>query len=104
MILFFIFNPHFFLASSSKGQIQPTCESVTRPERDGSTGRRLFVFQTYARKRAASDVVNGDVDCKETIMIGNLYLSINYHNRELIFRSKILNFMLLKYILFVQVH
>ena len=84
MILFFIFNPHFFLASSSKGQIQPTCESVTRPERDGSTGRRLFVFQTYARKRAASDVVNGDVDCKETIMIGNVYLSINHYNIELI--------------------
>ena len=88
MILFFIFNPHFFLASSSKGQIQPTCESVTRPERDGSTGRRLFVFQTYARKRAASDVVNGDVDCKETIMIGNIYLNINHKSIGLIYVSR----------------
>ena len=83
-LFYFYFQPSFFLASSSKGQIQPTCESVTRPEGDGSTGRRLFVFQTYARKRAASDVVNGDVDCKETIMIGNIYLNINHKSIGLI--------------------
>ena len=60
---FYFKLPNLFLALSSKGQIQPTCESVTRPEGDGSTRRRLLVFQTYARKRATSDVVDGDVDC-----------------------------------------
>ena len=85
-LFYFYFKfPILVLASSSKGQIQPTCESVTRPEGDGSTGRRLFVFQTYARKRAASDVVNGNVDCKETIMIGNIYLNINHYNGGLIY-------------------
>jgi len=82
-LFYFYFQPSFFLASSSKGQIQPTCESVTRPEGDGSTGRRLFVFQTYARKRAASDVVDGDVDCKETIMIGNIHLNTDHNNRSI---------------------
>ena len=58
--------------ATSEGQIQPTCEFVTRPTGDGSKGRRLLVFQTYARKRAASNVVDGDVNCKETIMIGKM--------------------------------
>ena len=69
---FFLLNFQFLLDASSKGQIQPISESVTRSAGDGSKGRRLLVFQTYARKRTTSDPVDGDAYCKETIMIGKL--------------------------------
>ena len=52
-----------------KGQIQPTAKFVTRFERNGTKRRRLLVLQTYARKRAASNSSDGDVDCKEAIMM-----------------------------------
>jgi hypothetical protein len=69
---FFLLNFQFLLDASSKGQIQPISESVTRSAGDGSKGRRLLVFQTYARKRTTSDPVDGDAYCKETIMIGKI--------------------------------
>ena len=71
-LYYFLFHLPDLLAASSKGQIQPTSESTARPEGDGPKGRRLLVFQTYARKRATSNVVDGDVNCKETIMIGKV--------------------------------
>ena len=70
LLKLFIFYFTTKFDASSKGQIQPTSESVTRSAGDGSKGRGLLVFQTYARKRTTSNIVDGDAYREKTIMIG----------------------------------
>ena len=70
-VFYFLF---YQTCATSKGQIQPIGESAAGSTRDGSARRGLFVLQTYARKRTTPDTVDGDVDCKKAIMIGNTIL------------------------------